>query len=221
MKVRIFMKFLQKFIFLAVGLMFLSVIQSTASANETEFLNTLQQLEKNGVIPWSDGKVTSYGSFTDSYTNMGSAKFYSITEADHYVLSSKISWLSASATPNSAVSGCGYIFSSDSNANDYITTTIRMNGYIYFNGLKNGNKLSYGQQYIMPPSMQGEGLLTLVVNNSSVSIYFNGKQLFTRNDVVISGDKLGFAVLSGTNKDYGTQCTFEDIFLYTWQDQTQ
>lgn len=196
-------------------------VYSAVSADKTEFLDTLQQLEKNGTILVSEGQITSFGSFSDSYTNMGTAKCYTITEADHYVLSSKISWLSAFSAPNGDVSGCGFIFGAGSDAKNYLMTSIRMNGYIYFNGFNNGNRLSYGQQCVTTPSMQGEGILTLVVDGSSVSIYYDGKPVFNRNDVIIPGNGLGFAILSGTNKDFGTQCTFEDIFLYTWQDQIQ
>ena len=30
------------------------------------------------------------------------------------------------------------------------------------------------------------------------------------------GDGVGLATLSGTNKDYGTRCTYSDIYFYTW-----
>ena len=215
------MRFIRKFFFLAAVLTVFTSVYSSAFADKTEFLNTLQQLKENGSIPVSEGQITSYGDFSDSYTNMGTAKYYTITEADHFVLSSKISWLSAFSAPNGAVSGCGFIFGAGSDASNYLMTSIRMNGYIYFNGFNNGNRLSYGQQFVTTPSIQGEGFLTLVVDGSSVSIYFNGNQISNRNDVVIPGDNLGFAILSGTNKDFGTQCTFEDIFLYTWQDEIQ
>ena len=215
------MKFIRKFFFLAAVMTVFTSAYSSVFADETEFLNTLQQLEENGTIPLSEGQITSYGDFFDNYTNMGTAKYYTITEADHFVLSSKISWLSAFSAPNGAVSGCGFIFGAGSDAKNYLMASIRMNGNIYFNGFNNGNRLSYGQQYVTTPSIQGEGYLTLVVEGSSVSIYFKGNQIFNRSDVVIPGNSLGFAILSGTNKDFGTQCTFEDIFLYTWQDRIQ
>lgn len=215
------MRFIRKFFFLAAVMTVFTSVYRSVSADKTEFLNTLQQLKENGSIPVSEGQITSYASFSDSYTNMGTAKYYTITEADHFVLSSKISWLSAFSAPNGAVSGCGFIFGAGSDANNYLMTSIRMNGYIYFNGLNNGNRLSYGQQYVTTPSMQGEGLLTLIVDGSSVSIYFNGNLVSNRNDVVIPGNGIGFSILSGTNKDFGTQCTFEDIFLYTWQGEIQ
>ena len=30
------------------------------------------------------------------------------------------------------------------------------------------------------------------------------------------GDGVGLSTLSGTNKDFGTRCTWKDIFMYTW-----
>lgn len=214
------MKFVRNIILLAVGLIMISFVQSPAYADKTEFLETLAQLKTSGIIPnTEEGQVISYGSLTDNYANMGSAKYYPIAESDHFVLSSKISWSSASPTPNGPVSGCGYVFGTNPDTIDYQMISIRMDGNLYFRGRNLGNPLSYGKIFIQNPSMQGEALLTLVVNGSSVNIFFNGNNIKSINDVVLPGNGLGFTILSGTNKDFGTQCTFEDIFLYTWQDE--
>lgn len=214
------MKFIRNIILLAAGLMIITLMNRPVYADKTEFLETLSNLEKSGIIPWTDeGQLISYGSFSDSYTNMGVAKYYTITEADHYVLSSKISWLSATNTPNGSVSGCGLILGAGPDAGNYLMASIRMNGYLYFNGKKLDQGLSYGQQFIQNPSIQGEATMTLVVNGSSVSIYLNGNQILSNNNVILPGNGLGFSILSGTNKDFGTRCTFDEIFLYTWQDE--
>ncbi|MBQ6482592.1 MAG: hypothetical protein IJI45_15900 [Anaerolineaceae bacterium] len=216
------MKFIRNIILLAAGLIVISFVQSPAYADRTEFLETLTQLKTSGIIPnIEEDQVISYGSFSDIYANMGSTKYYTITESDHFVLSSKIFWNSASPTPNGSVSGCGYVFGTNQDTKDHLMVSIRMDGNLYFNGRNLGSPLSYGKTFIQNPSMQGEALLTLVVNGSSVNIFFNGNNIKSRNDVVLPGNGLGFSILSGTNKDFGTQCTFDDIFLYTWQDEIQ
>ena len=216
------MKFIRNIILLAAGLVITVFLYSPAFADKTEFLEILTQLENSGIIPSAEqGQTISYGSFTDNYANMGAAKYYTIDEADHYVLSSKITWTTASPVPNGPVSGCGLVFGAIPNTNNHLIASIRMDGFLYIVGRNTENSLSYGRHYFQRPAIQGEALMTMVVNGSSVSIFIDGNQIFSRNDTVLPGNGFGFSILSGTNKDFGTQCTFEDIFLYTWQDEIQ
>ena len=214
------MKFIRNIILLTAGLVITVFLYSPAFADRTEFLEILTQLENSGIIPSTEkGQIISYGSFTDNYANMGAAKYYTINEADHYVLSTRIIMSSASPVPNGPVSGCGFVLGASPNTTDHLIASIRMDGFLYIMGKNLGASLSYGRHYYKSPSIQAEALMTMVVNGSSVSIFIDGNQIFSRNDIVLPGNGFGFSILSGTNKDFGTQCTFEDIFLYTWQDE--
>lgn len=191
------------------------------SANRTEFTGFLSQLKNDGVIPSTEGNLISFGDFSDSYTNMGSVRWYGITEAENFVLSSDITWLSASPTPNGPVSGCGFIFGADTASKGYLMSSMRMNGSVFLSGSKFGAPLSYGSHFVMNPTMGGKVRMTLVVNGENTSVYINDSRVLNRSNISIQGNEIGFAVLSGTNKDFGTQCTFENNFLYTWDTPEQ
>ena len=203
---------------LCAGLITIMLAFSPTSADRTEFTEFLSQLKKEGVIPSTEGELVSFGSFTDSYANMGSVRWYSVTEAENFVISSDITWLSASTTPNGPVAGCGFVFAANSAAKGFLLSSMRMDGNVYLSGSQYGNLLSYGKNFVSNPSMEGSARMTLVVNGENVSVYINNARLLNRSSLVTQGEEVGFAVLSGTNKDFGTQCTFENTFLYTWDE---
>lgn len=202
---------------ITLSLILTILFYGSALADETEFNEILSQLRTDGIVPNRNGSITAYDDYIDSYANMGAAQCIPVTNAEHFVLSSKIKWLSASNTPNGPVSGCGFIFGADSSTGGYLMISLRMDGKAYFTGFKPySTNLSYGAQFFTNPSMIGEAQLTLAVDGDTVVIYVDGEQIFNKHEVATQGNELGFAILSGTNREFGTQCTFEDIYLYKW-----
>lgn len=195
----------------------LLLLPAAVYADQGEFDAFLQELRGQLLIPDAGGKITSYSSFEDSLTKMGYYEWFPFAASSNFVLSAHVDWLSASNAPNGAVSGCGVVFGADAAANNHIMVSLRMDGYLYVTGMKNYGRLSYAKNFISNPSMMGSADIRVVLNDARLTIYLNGQKVEPSYNVAVIGPDIGFAVLSGTNKDFGTRCTWDDIFLYTWE----
>lgn len=212
------MRNFRRFLIFSAGLIAFVLLFGTAFADAGDFEKLISDLKAEQLIPESEGKTTSYGSYTDNFAKMGFAQWFPFTTAEHFVLSANLSWVSASQTPNGAVSGCGIVFGVKQELLNYLMVSFRMDGNAYIKGSKNLMGLHYGMKYYSRPSMQGEGNLVLIVDGLSVTVYFNDNVLFSIPNAAIDGDGIGYAVLSGTNKEFGTRCNFDDVYIYTWEE---
>lgn len=195
------------------------MICNAASADpvkDAEFNDLVDRLREEGTIPRVRGNITSFGNYEDSLTNMGIAQWFTMTEAENFVLYAKVAWISGSETPNGAIGGCGVVFSADPGTKNHLMTSIRMDGYVYLSGTRGNSPISYGRYYYGNPWWEGNAEIILVVNGDTVSFYMNGQRMFTQPSTLILGNGLGLATLSGTNMNFGTCCSWEDIYLFSW-----
>ena len=59
--------------------------------------------------------------------------------------------------------------------------------------------------------------MVLVVNEEKATVYIDGSKIGEARSVpILDEGGLAFTVFSGTNKDYGTRCTFQNVYYYTW-----
>jgi len=204
-------------VFLAAcfGIAVLNCGQVQADA-ETDFENLLDKLYRDGAISTTNGETTAYNDYEDSWAQIGWYQWVTFQEADRFVFSATVEWASASQTPNNFESGCGVNFNMGYGNSDHLLASIRMDGLVYFTGFKNGRSLSYGTYKYGPPSIKGSTDFTLVVDRDKATVYIDGQRLVRKADLPIMGDLVGLTTLSGTNKDFGTRCTWTDIFFYTW-----
>ena len=99
---------------------------------------------------------------------------------------------------------------------NHLLASIRMDGMIYFTGFRNSNHLSYGTYRYGKNSIKGSADFVVVVDNDKATVYIDGERVVRKADLPIMGDGVGLSTLSGTNKDFGTRCTWKDIFMYKW-----
>ncbi len=182
---------------------------------EDAFYAFLNELEEDGLIS-SDGHTTYYGDYEDEWAQIDYYQWITFQHTNRFVFWANIAWDSGSATPNNFDSGCGVIFHSGSGNSNHLLASIRMDGNIYFNGIRNYNYLSYGKYGYGRPSTKGDADFAIVVNEDKAAIYINGARVVRKAELPIMGDGVGLATLSGTNRDFGTRCTYKDIFFYTW-----
>lgn len=97
-----------------------------------------------------------------------------------------------------------------------LLASIRMDGLVYFTGYRNHQHLSYGTYRYGKASTKGSADFVLVVDNGKASVYLDGRRVVQKAELPVMGDGVGLCTLSGTNKDYGTRCTYKDIFFYSW-----
>ena len=181
-----------------------------------KFHGFLEELAEDGVIATADGESIYYGDYEDEWAQINWYQWITFEQSNRFVLSANVSWASASQTPNNFASGCGVIFNAGPGSTDYLLASIRMDGLVYFDGARNKRALSYGTYRYGPASTKGSADLVLVVDNDRATIYMDGQRVVRKAGLQVMGDLVGLATLSGTNKDYGTRCTWKDIFFYTW-----
>ncbi len=182
---------------------------------EDAFYDFLEELEEDGLIS-SNGSTTYYGDYEDEWAQIDYYQWITFAHTNHFVFSANVSWDSGSTTPNNFGSGCGVIFNSGDGNVNHLLASVRMDGNIYFNGIRNYNYLSYGKYGYGRPSIKGSADFVVVVNEDKAVVYLDGQRVVRKADLPVMGDGVGLATLSGTNRDFGTRCTYKDIFFYTW-----
>ena len=180
----------------------------------SDFDKTIEKLLKEGVIS-GDGSTTYYGDYTDEWAQIGWYQWLDFENANRFVFSANVTWNSASDKPNNFESGCGVIFN-NSGGENHLIASIRMDGFVYFNGYRSNRYLSYGNYRYGKGLINGSADFVLVVDNDKAIVYVDGNRIVRKAELPVMGDNVGLVTLSGTNRDYGTRCIWKDIFFYTW-----
>lgn len=187
------------------------------AVKDAVFNDLIDSLREDGVIPRTRGTVTCFGNYSEDYKNMGMARWFILKESPNFVLNAKVHWLNANETPNGRVAGCGVVFASATGTENHLMFSIRMDGHAYFTGRNAYKNLSYGKYYYGNPWWEGEAEITVVVSGTNATFYMNGQRMFFQPEIPVPGTGIGLAVLSGTNYGFGTRCSWEDIYLFTWE----
>ena len=187
-----------------------------SSEAEEAFDKTLETLKIDGKIPSGNGIKTYWGDYEDEWAQIGWYQWTVFENLNRFVFSANVSWDSGSDKPNNFQSGCGLIFNSGSGNSNHLMASIRMDGLIYFTGMRGYNDLSYGTYSYGKPSIKGNADFVIVVDNDQATIYVDGQRIVQKANLPVMGDEIGLCTLSGTNKDFGTRCTWKDIYVYTW-----
>lgn len=196
---------------------FLFSIFSFANADSTSnFQDLLSQLKKEGKIPETPGSIMKIGNFSDELAHIGYYSWFPITEAENFVLSTKIQWESGTPHPNSSQAGCGIVFRADSVTNYHVMASVRLDGTVYISGVNQTGITKYGNNYYGLYSVEGSKDLTLIVNGMDAYVYLDGILVMDRHSIPDYGKGVGPAILSGSNLNFGSRCTWSDTFLYTF-----
>ena len=183
---------------------------------ENEFRDLIAEFKEDGVIPNSSGKFYFHEDYKAEWAQINWYQWESFDTAQNFVISADIDWKSASDTPNYGSAGCGFVFrSQDTNNNLY--GSVNMDGKVHFGGFKSGNILNYPAYNYGPASTRGTAQFILVVNGEQAFAYVDGSKVSSQYGLAVTGPgMLAFNVMSGTNKDFGTRCTFRNIYYYVW-----
>ena len=194
---------------------------SETEKNVVSFTDRIADLEEEGIIPKTSGNFISLGDYEDTLAQLGYVRKIPLTEAENFAASVKLTWESASKTPDTQTAGCGVIFNSADGAADHIMVSVRMDGAVHVSGNRYYSKLSYGKFYYGLPSIEGSADLLMVYRNNTVHVYLNGEYITSVPGIPYIGNQVGLGILSGTYQDFGTRCKFEDIRLYIWQESEE
>jgi hypothetical protein len=128
----------------------------------------------------------------------------------NFVVRSDVAWESASAAADN--SGCGFAFHMGS---DYYIFYVSLTGIIRLNGWT-GSWTRFGGTSFGSAQQNGKVNVTLIVEGTTFRVLINDELIKTYQGFtgkILSG-RVGYTVLSGTNKSFGTRCTFTNSTLW-------
>lgn len=169
----------------------------------------------------SFGTVLPYENLELSLAQMGFHQSQMVNQsARDLLIRSHISWKSAYPRPNYDQSGCGFTFRSKA-ADSQMQVFLSLDGAVYLSAQRNGAMVPLASYNYANWSLEGDGILTLVVTREKITVLFDDRILGTVTDAtwIAEGD-LGFTVWSGTNYETGITCSFSDntILLFEGKD---
>lgn len=190
-----------------------AAVDVNASENVSRMIKMLNLKER---IDSTAGVYESLPDYAVDLAMMGYASkepILSMSGGDLF-LQADISWDSGYEHPDYANSGCGfYIREKDSGS--YIEIYAAMDGAVYVNAYRNGDKvplisLNYGSY-----AVSGNGRLGIAADTQKITILWNDAILGTITDATwIGSGNTGYLIRSGTNADFGTRCVFSNAEGY-------
>lgn len=182
-----------------------------------EFIDIVDYLyEDEGLISTNVGDYYFVDDYTDEWAQMYWYQWSYLTDMEiaDFVIRAKITWKSASDTPQWADSGCGFVFR-EQDADNHLKANLALDGNVYINGARNANWLSYGTKSFDRHSTSGSAYFTLAASGSDVTVMIDDSIVHqARNVAMTDPGYLAFVVVSGTNKGFGTRCEFEEVEIF-------
>jgi hypothetical protein len=133
-------------------------------------------------------------------------------------MSAHFKWTSAYRSADS--SGCGFIFAEQKNGDHYAVFLDRSKVlfaqtdyyYTFMSPTRGTGQVKFGNPFDQPV----EADFTLIVKGAYAYVLVDGEPVgeYTLSASRVLPGKIGLAMLSGTNKDFGTRCEITDMHLW-------
>lgn len=171
-----------------------------------------------GYISTTNGRFKELEDFSYDWARLGSYGLFPLGEsASDFFMSGHFEW--DSAFRNSGMSGCGFYFSYQENADHYAIILDRSKVYFLITDLRQGYS-----RFITPTRGRGlvdfdypvEADVTLIVSGTYAYVLVDGEIVgeYTLARSRPMHGNLGLTALSSTNREYGTHCEITDLHLW-------
>jgi hypothetical protein len=187
-----------------------------ATAQYESMVARVKEYHQANYVSTDAGKYRHLEDYSDAWAQIDWYQWLPIKgkAPNNFIVRSDIQWQSASKIANE--SGCGFVFRLQENEDHYMIH-VSIDGYVYAAIVHSGNFENMGRAKYGKTSIDGKAVLTLIVEGPTFSILIDDKLVKRyeglKNDM-LSGD-LAYTIVSGTNKGYGTSCTFTHVDLWT------
>ena len=190
-------------------------VQQQATAQAQVMIQTIERLQKEGVINTTEGEYARVEDFDESWAQLG---WYRWWETDYsmedFVVAAYVMWNTASDKSNWPETGCGFVFAESDNDNHNLAY-LALDGYVRLSHQRKGNwKTLASRKYGKVSIPEGEAQIMLVVFDKHITFYVNQTQVASAYDGLLAPGDLNYTLLSGTNKDYGTRCQMTNVDLW-------
>lgn len=176
-----------------------------------------------GYLATLDGQITELDDFSYDWAQMNWYNWLPLgEEVTNFYMSAHFEWSSAYRQANP--SGCGFVFAVQENG-DHYAVFLDQREIIFLNGdhrsqYSQNVKLIRGNgrvKFDNPADTPAEADFTLIVTDAVATVLVDGKMIGKyglAQSRSLKGD-VGFSLLSGTNKDFGTRCEMTNVRLWT------
>lgn len=172
-----------------------------------------------GYLPTAEGKFVRLDDFSEEWAQLGWYYRWPLTySAKDFYMTGHLKWSSAYRTPD--ISGCGFVFAEQKNGDHYAVFLDRskvlfVETAYYFTPIgttRGTGRVNFGNPFDHPV----EADLTLIVNDAYAYVLVDGEVVgeYTLSQSKILQGTVGLALLSGTNKDFGTRCEITNLHLW-------
>ena len=136
------------------------------------------------------------------------------------MISTHIDWETAEASFGNG--GCGFAIRIADN-NKHLVAFLTPNGGAELGAMTSSGYQAQGVRWKNPdllnlltvnPPSSGSADFTLVAEKDFVTAYVNGQRIYQWYVALTSPGDIGYTILSGTNKDFGTYCKFTNTQIW-------
>ncbi len=198
-----------------------STPNATATQQYTEFYTQVQDYYTKGYLSSNSGNYFKLEDFSQEWPQINWYQWWLINRyAADFVINAHFKWSTASPTPED--SGCGFIFALQKNDNHYAVFLDKTRIVFLENRVINGQRGGYevgktrGTGRVNIVGDPSEADFSLAVNGNlayiTVNNEFVGEYTLSQDSTMLG--QLGYTLLSGTNKDYGTRCEMTNVKLW-------
>jgi hypothetical protein len=178
----------------------------------------VRSLADEGYLESTSGAFFAISEFNETWAQLNWYQWWGTGYSPKdFLITAHTTWESASDTADWWNSGCGFVFR-ENGADDHYLAYLGMDGWVYLSRMKGGNNAGLGSQaYGQVDVPEGEADVALLVEGRKLHYFVNGEHVLARDDLQDTAGALGLTLLSGTNKEFGTRCTMDEIALWEIQ----
>lgn len=194
-----------------------ATLNLTATEQVDAFAAKVKEYYDAGYVSTTKGSYTHLDNFDISLAQIN---YYQWSKTGlsptNFIINSEVAWNSASAAADS--SGCGFVFHAQPNYDNYMLF-ISLKGYVrmsYFLTSKGNYSNVMGRGTYGLPVQSGSAQVTLIAEDNIFRVLVDDKLIktFTGLQGKLTTGELAYTVLSGTNKSFGTSCSFKNTEVW-------
>jgi hypothetical protein len=176
----------------------------------------IQKYVDLGYLSVATGKYSELPDFEQNLAKLGNFQWSSFDDLtlSTFVLSAHFKW--SSAKENNLLAGCGFVFDDATKAVFLDDKTVTLLSFLITSAEV---PKSDGSGYVHFENSD-EADFTLIVNNALQKVFvlvndeFNVEYDLLSSNYNLRSGYIGYAVISGTNTDYGTKCEITNAQLW-------
>lgn len=197
------------------------VLPNLTATLQAETWNTeVQSYFDAGYLTTMEGDFIKFKDLQQSRAELGGYRIWPLQiTASNFYLSAHFKWTSAYRSADT--SGCGFVFAEQKNDDHYAVFLDRSKVFFvgtedhYYNEMKatrGTGRVNLGNPFDAPVDAD----FALIVNDAYAYVLVNGEVVgeYTLSQSKVLNGTIGLALLSGTNKDFGTRCEMTNIHVW-------